>query len=224
MYTIIVQRRLLNIKYHFRSQGQHIAWSPANAWMACGIYFNCMKIWQKEEHLLLFPLFVRRPEGRRDSCGYMCTWGGGWFAPPLDYYVILYVENEVLWRRTPPAALWFSCSIIFFHQMELPGDTSVQHYSSQTCKCWHPFWWNLYSCCIFNNYHQECWHHVVIMGMNADKSVHFHKLHQTNYVRLTVQCLQCLLHKTSSISSGFDLYHAILVIFQELLSATDLIL
>lgn len=176
MYTIIVQWRLLNIKCHFRSQATTDTWIPANAWMPRAISFCCMEIWQDEEHLLLFPSFVMRPEGRCDSCGYMCAWGGGWFASPLDYLVILYVENvtEVLWRRMQPAALWFSCSIICSQLMEAPRHASVRHYSSQTCQCWQPVWRNLNSCCIFNNYHHviiedECWQISTFPQIAPDK-------------------------------------------------------
>lgn len=47
---------------------------------------------------------MKRPQGKHGDCSYKCTWGGGWFAAPLDYLVILYQENiiEVLWRRTYP--------------------------------------------------------------------------------------------------------------------------
>lgn len=158
MYTIIVKRRLLNIKCHLRLQGTTHTWIPENAWVPCAISFHCMEIRPDEEHWLLFPSFVTRPEGRRDSCGYMCTWGGGWFASPLDYLVISYEENiaEVL-------LCGLAAELSALNECRFPCDASVQHYSRQICRCWQQFWWDLYSCCIFNNYRHECWHYIVIM-------------------------------------------------------------
>lgn len=72
---------------------RHHLWKHLKAYLVHPICTPCACFCSFKMQVQRFASFsssVKKPQGKRRDCSFKCIWGGGWFAAPLDYLVILY--------------------------------------------------------------------------------------------------------------------------------------
>lgn len=165
---IIVKWRLLNLQWHFTRKSTYINITKRFSAACQSLSFDCLKIRHDEEHLLLFPSFVTRPEGRRDRRSYTCALGGGWFAaPPCNFVFCVRKTSPRRVRRRREGAT--GCFVVklqnWLLRTKVGAALRIRAASFQPNMSVPPTFLREFGELLYflNNYHQACWHYNVIM-------------------------------------------------------------